>query len=170
MKLLKCVKKRSCSEVAMEKKTIWILFNTKDFYENTMPSCMKWWAVPVTYERREWPVKTSSARKATKKKLAWKRVASPWKWKPWWSNKPQTDATSEFCLAANQVNSASLDYSSIMGTVRDSQAEALMMLSLLHPEVDAVYDFSGNAEHFDDIKMFERFGDITSRYKKISMC
>ena len=83
---------------------------------------------------------------------------------------PFNDPFAEFNLENQwQVSSAQSALSEIFDSPKSSKAEALMQLAVMHPEVDAVYEYSGSIRKMDEICFYQRINDFTSKYKKVKL-
>ena len=60
-------------------------------------------------------------------------------------------------------------FSKFFDSPKGSKAEVLMQLAVMHPEVDAVYEFSGSIRKMDEIRFYPRINDFTSIHKKVKL-
>ena len=83
---------------------------------------------------------------------------------------PFNDPFAEFNLENQwQASSAQSALSKLFDSPKGSKAEVLMQLAVMHPEVDAVYEFSGSIRKMDEIRFYQRINDFTSRHKKVKL-
>lgn len=147
-------------------KTFWMLFNSLNFYDSV--SDVLWWALPVTFEFGKWVFRVPTGGLPAKKCFAWKRHTSLW-WKRQTFD-PFNDPFAEFNLENQwQPSSAQSALSEHFDSPKGSKAEVLMQFAVMHPEVDAVYEFSGSIRKMDEIRFYQRINDFTSRHKKVKL-
>ena len=147
-------------------KTFWMLFNSLNFYD--LVGDVLWWALPVTFELGKWVFRVPIGGRPAKKCFAWKRQTSQW-----WKRQmlyPFNYPFAEFNLENQwQASSAQSVLSKLFDSPKGSKAEVLMQLTVMHPEVDAVYEFSGSISKMDEIRFYPRINDFTSRHKKVKL-
>ena len=158
--------KRDNKMAKSKTKTFWMLFNSLNFYDSV--SDVRWWALPVTFELGKWVFRVPPGGRPAKKCFAWKRHTSQW-WKRQTFD-PFNDPFAEFNLENQwQASNAQCALSKLFDSPKGSKTEVLMQLAVMHPEVDAVYEFSGSISKMDEIRFYPRINDFTSRYKKVKL-